>query len=84
MTARFEAEKRALGRDWTDYSVLPLESHWICNVMAPDESGVSSTLTFTTQAMQEVVAAFLENESENIIYCLPVSLETAIEIAGLS
>jgi hypothetical protein len=84
MTARFEAEKLALGRDWTDYTVLPLESHWICNVMAPDESGVSSTLTFTTNAMQQLVATFLENENENVIYCLPISSETAIEIAGLS
>lgn len=84
MTARFEAEKLALGRDWTDYSVLPLESHWVCNVMAPDETDVSSTLTYTTKAMQELVTEFLAAENENIIYCIPVSRETAIEIAALS
>jgi hypothetical protein len=52
--------------------------------MAPDETDISSTITFTTTAMQELVAEFLNTKNENVIYCIPISRETAIEIAALS
>jgi hypothetical protein len=68
------------GRDWTDYSVLPLESFWLCSVYEPDESISRSCIALTTKDMHSVVQKFLNEDSEGAIFCEPVSQERSIEL----
>lgn len=80
MTDRFDFEVFLKGKDWTDYSVLPLESYWLCSIYAPTEEVIGSSINFTTDSMHETVNRFLEEDSENAIFCVPVSQERAVEL----
>ncbi len=85
MTPRFETEKARLGRDWTDYSVLPLESNWYCVVMSPEEKETEAVIVFSTEDMQFHVENFLSDisQAKNVIYCKPISDEAADQIIKL-
>lgn len=55
MTDRFDFEVFMKGKDWTDYSVLPLESYWLCSSYAPTEEVIGSSINFTTDSMHHTV-----------------------------